>query len=166
MNKNYSYIFGLLITDGSLSLNTRNRGKVVLEISKRDEDIVDKLVKYIPNSYKKFRTRITNFSNSKPVDFVSFCNHYKWFRDYLIENGYPLKDKSITANIPNKKYDECSFWRGIIDGDGSVGITNYKNIPFISLTTKSESLKCEYLKFLYNNFNIIRNINRNKRDNI
>lgn len=58
MNENESYIFGLLITDGNLSLNTRNRGKVTLEINKRDEDIIEKLFNLIPNS--KIHERVRN----------------------------------------------------------------------------------------------------------
>ena len=61
MNSIESYIYGLLITDGNLSLSIRNRGRVILEISEKDEDIIDKLLTLIPNSHKRFRTRNTNF---------------------------------------------------------------------------------------------------------
>ena len=54
MNSIESYIYGLLITDGNLSLSTRNRGRVILEISEKDEDIIDKLLTLIPNSHKLF----------------------------------------------------------------------------------------------------------------
>lgn len=40
MNSIESYIYGLLVTDGNLSLSTRNRGRVILEISEKDEDII------------------------------------------------------------------------------------------------------------------------------
>lgn len=163
MDKNESYIFGILITDGSLYLANRNKGGVRLEISEKDEDLIDKLVEIIPNSSKRKRTRTTNFS--KEYCSVSFNNYQKEYRDRLIENGFPTHNKTINANIPSCEYDEISFWRGVIDGDGSVGITN-KNEPFISLVTKSEFLKEEYLKFLFKNFNISKKASRNKRDNV
>lgn len=40
IDKVNSYIFGLLVTDGSILLNTRNRGKVTIELSEKDEDII------------------------------------------------------------------------------------------------------------------------------
>ena len=45
LNEIESYIFGLLITDGSLYLTSRNRGKVSLEVSYIDLDIVEKFLK-------------------------------------------------------------------------------------------------------------------------
>ena len=163
MDKIESYVYGILITDGSLYLQTKNKGKVQLEISEKDEDLVDKLVEVVPNSSKTKRVRTTNFS--KEYHSVCFNNCQKEYRDNLIKNGFPTSNKTINANIPSCEYDEISFWRGVIDGDGSVGITS-KNEPFISLVTKSEFLKEEYLKFLFKNFNITKKLNRNKRDNV
>lgn len=163
MTEKESYIYGLLITDGSIYLTTRNRGKVVLEISKRDEDIVDKLINEIPNSTKRERTRSTNFS--KEYSSVSFNNHRLEFRTWLFECGYPKEDKTNNASIPSVDFSETDFWRGVIDGDGSLGITS-KNIPFVSLVTKSESLKNEYLDFIEKKLGIVKRINRNKRDKV
>lgn len=163
MDKNESYIFGLLITDGNLYLTTRNRGKVTLEVNEKDFDIVEKLFNEIPGSKIHSRTRNTNFSKNYTTSI--FTNNKKEFRDYLINNGFPIKNKTDLASTPKSNFDESNFWRGVIDGDGSIGITS-KGLPFISLVTKSENLKESYLKFLKENFNINKNINRNKRDNV
>ena len=163
MDENESYIFGLLITDGNLSLNTRNRGKVTLEINKRDEDIIEKLFNLIPNSKIHERVRNTNFKNN--YESKIFSNFQKNFRDKLIEEGFPTKDKTNQAAPPNKLYEKYSFWRGVIDGDGSLGLTK-ENKPFVSLVTKSEKLKDAYVNFLKDELNVIRNPNRNKRDNV
>ena len=164
MDKNESYIFGNLVTDGNLYLTSRNRGRVQLEISKKDEDLVDKLLELVPFSSKDSRKRKTNFSKSE-VEFVRFRNTKMEFRKKLIENGFPVKNKTLNASTPLGEYEEISFWRGVIDGDGSVGITS-KNEPFVSLVTKSEFLKEKYLEFLYKNFGITKKLNRNKRDNV
>ena len=164
MDKNESYIFGNLVTDGNLYLTSRNRGRVQLEISKKDEDLVDKLLELVPFSSKDSRKRKTNFSKSE-VEFVRFINTKMEFRKKLIENGFPVKNKTLNASTPLGEYEEISFWRGVIDGDGSVGITS-KNEPFVSLVTKSEFLKEKYLEFLYKNFGITKKLNRNKRDNV
>lgn len=163
MNKNESYIFGLLLTDGFLELRDRNRGKVSLEISYNDRDIIDKLIEIVPKSIITERTRQTNFS--KEYHSITFNNFDLSFRTFLIENGFPTTDKTNNATIPNNDYSEIDFWRGVIDGDGSLGVTK-DNRPFISLTTKSEQLKNFYCDFLYRRFDIVKNVKRNKRDNI
>ena len=165
MNENDSYIFGLLITDGNLRLTTRNRGRVSLEVNERDEDIIDKLVEYVPNSVKHERTRTTNFSNGKEVTTKIFNNHRKEFRDSLILHGFPTSDKTLSACPPTGKYSKYDFWRGVIDGDGSIGFIT-GGIPFVSLVTKSELLKEAYVLFLREELGIEKKINRNKRDNV
>lgn len=163
MNENESYIFGLLMTDGCLELRERNRGKISLEISYNDRDIIDKLIKIVPKSMITERTRQTNFK--KQYHSITFNNFELSFRTFLIENGFPTTDKTNNATIPINDYSEIDFWRGVIDGDGSLGITK-DNRPFISLTTKSEQLKNFYCDFLYRRFDITKNVKRNKRDNI
>lgn len=161
MNESESYIYGLLITDGSLYLSTRNRGRVTLEVNEKDKDIVEKLYNEIPNSKIKERTRNTNFKNEYSTKI--FFNSRLEFREKLISQGFPVKDKTLVASIPSINFNKYHFWRGVIDGDGSLGITS-NNIPFISLVTKSENLKNEYLNFLFTELGVIKNINRNKRD--
>ena len=162
MDKNESYIYGLLITDGNLSLSSRNRGRIRLEVSEKDKDIVNKLMNIIPNSKKTKRIRNTNFKNKYST--VIFSNYRKEFRDKIIKQGFPIFDKTSLAAPPKEKYIESDFWRGVIDGDGSLGITSNKE-PFISLVTKSEKLKNAFLYFLKVNFGLNKKLHRNKRDN-
>ena len=165
MDEFNSYLFGLLITDGHLSLSSRNRGCVSLEVSVKDEDIIKKLVDKIPGSKIHYRERNTNFLNNYKT--CIFSNHHLEFRQYLIDNGYPIKDKTLNACPPKNEYNKYSFWRGVIDGDGSLGNINDKySVPFVSLVTKSEPLKEAYCSFLYDEFKIKKQVNRNKRDNV
>src|SRR5829696_955979 len=63
-NPFYAYLFGLIQTDGHLYQNTRNRGRLSIEVSKRDEAILIELQKRLPfNSTISERTRQTNFRN-------------------------------------------------------------------------------------------------------
>lgn len=158
-----SYIFGLLGTDGNLYLQDRDRGRITLEVSIKDKDIVDKLYEAIPNSSINFRTRDTNFKNN--YESIIFANHQKGFRQELIDFGFPLEDKTNIISPPNKEYSISDFWRGVIDGDGSIGFIA-DGSPFVSLITKSEQLKVSFCELLKNEFNIIKQINRNKRDNV
>ena len=61
MIRNIDYIFGILVTDGSIELSSRNRGKVRLEVKYEDRDIVYKLQERIEGSTVTERTRDTNF---------------------------------------------------------------------------------------------------------
>lgn len=164
LDKIKSYVFGLLITDGTLYLaKTRNRGKVTLEVNEKDKDIVEKLHNLYPESHIRIRTRSTNFSKS--YTSYSFVNGTLDFRTNLIESGYPKKDKTNLASIPTVDYSELDFWRGVIDGDGSIGFSK-NDIPFIGLVTKSEDMKTKFLDFLDKRMNLQKSATRNKRDNI
>ena len=152
MDKDESYIYGLFLADGSIGLLERNRGRVQLEVNSKDKDIVVKLFNHIPNSRISERTRDTNFKEGYST--CTFSNHYKWFRDWLIECGFPIKNKTFDACLPSVEFDEMSFWRGFLDGDGSVGLTK-ENVPFVSLVTDSENIKKAYLDFLYRHYAIL-----------
>ena len=165
------YIYGILITDGNLNLtyykngNIR-RGRVTLSISPKDADIAYKLADCIPNSHIKHRKKEIISINShsyKNYETIEFINNYKWFRDELINRGFPIKDKTYTCSIPNDYYDESDFWRGVIDGDGSIGYTSTGE-PFLSLTTCSDRLSNSYKQFLFENFGIEKILKKNKRD--
>lgn len=163
MNDIESYIFGLLVTDGSLYLSKKgNKGKVILEVNNKDSDIIYKLYNIIPNSSVRQRIRNTNFKNNYKTEI--FSNSRKEFREFLILNGFQVFKKSENVGPPNSTYNEIHFWRGIIDGDGSIGITS-KNIPFISFVTISENLKNNYVKFIEKTLNRKIKTTRNKRDN-
>lgn len=168
MDSQESYIYGLLLADGNIYLShddkrpNDNRGRVSLELNERDKDIILKLFQLVPNSRIRERTRDTNFK--KNYTTCSFVNSRLEFRTWLFECGFPKENKTFDAAPPKVNYVEKDFWRGFIDGDGSIGITA-KNIPFVSLVTDSECIKDAYLDYLYRNYGLKKVSNRNKRDN-
>lgn len=165
LTKDYdSYLFGLILTDGSLYFNTRNRGKVQIELSYDDKDIIEKIQEHFYyKSYINTRNRDTNFI--KNYKSIIWSCYQQEFREELLKLGMPKNNKSELANTPLAKYNKNAFWRGVIDGDGSIGITK-NNEPFISLVIVSEQLAQKFLMFLKDEFNIIKIVNRNKRDNV
>lgn len=164
-----SYIYGLLLSDGTMHIVNPETytGQVQLEVSKKDEDIVDKLCKIVPYSTKRERIRSTNFKDNH-YSMVFVVSRQYFIKD-LIDFGFPIENKTINAMPPIIKYDENAFWRGVLDGDGSLGIrrnSRGKLEAYLSLTTKSEPLKeafCQYLKSITGRQY---NPKRNKRDNI
>ena len=161
--KTKSYVYGIIGADGNLYLQDRNRGRITLEVAVRDIDIVEKLYGVIPNSNIRFRDRSTNYKQN--YQSAVFSNHRIEFRQEMIDFGLPLMNKSGTLSVPIGDYSEPDFWRGLIDGNGSVGLTA-QGEPIISLVITSDNIYHHYCKLLNDNFGIVKNVNRNKRDNV
>ena len=162
-----SYIYGLLLADGTLHFVNKKTytGQIQLEINEQDEDIVDKLCSLVPYSTKTKRIRDTNFK--KDYHSVKFSITRQSFIKEIIDFGFVTKNKAYNARPPIKDYDINAFWRGFIDGDGSLGIKqNGKGTAFLSLTTKSEIIKDEFCNYLYSITGKEYKPKRNKRDDI
>lgn len=164
-----SYIYGLLLSDGAIHIINSDTytGQVQLEVSKRDEDIIDKLCSIVPYSTKRERVRNTNFKDN--YHCVSFNISRQYFIKNLIDFGFPVEDKTINARPPSVKYDRNAFWRGVLDGDGSLGLRYRSNgciEPYLSLTTKSEQLKNAFCEYLNSITGRKYNPKRNKRDSV
>jgi len=165
IDKNMSYIIGLLQTDGNLYESSKTKGRISLELNIKDFDIIDKLIQYIPVNYSiSKRERVTNYGQSSTIS-LRICD--KNFREFIKKCGVPSGKKSNIIDYPkNIKYSEIDYIRGLYDGDGSLGITS-NNKPFISIVTSSENL----MKYITNYITKIlqtplKNINRNNRDKI
>lgn len=159
LNETHAYFYGLLLSDGHLELATRNRGRISIELANGCE-VLNSLQEYFGGS-RFSRSRKTNFSDNLKIE--GWRNSRIEFRSQLMKFGFPPGDKSLTQNVPNSLYNKRGFWRGYIDGNGSMGFTE-NNRPFLSIATKSSSIAHMWEKFLFN-FHIQRNTNRNKRDN-
>lgn len=158
-----SYILGLLQTDGHLS-EYKGKGKLSIELTNADADIIYKIASVISSKYSIIkRIRTTNFKEDTNSVLFSTCD--KNAREKYIKYGLPIGKKSYAICPPAIPYSEPDYYRGIIDGDGSVGISRL-NRPFISLFTKSSNLIESYKRFILKVTGINRNISINTRDNM
>lgn len=165
----YSYILGFLHGDGTYSETTRDRGRIQVELSIKDIDILNKIELILSKTGihigRSERTRKIKFKHcDKIYDHTSctLCITKKSMRTYF---NLPVGKKSDIINP--YKYDVIArdYIRGLTDADGSVGITK-NNRPFWSLTTASDKMKEYLLESLYNIIGVDKILNRNKRDNI
>lgn len=163
--REFNYFIGLFQTDGTLYETTRNRGKITIELSKKDEDILRELNEKLPvKSSLLYRTRNTNFkddySSAKLVIYdLEYRNKIKEFCS--IKAG--KKDDSIGMPVGiNHPFD---YFRGVIDGDGSIGFKE-NGVPFLSLVTNSEQLYKDFTNFVFIVTGQRKMVKRNERDGI
>jgi len=160
-----SYIIGFLQGDGSHSESTRNRGKVSIELSSRDVDILDKidnvLSKHV-NVLRSKRQRDTNFKKNHISS--TLCIHDFGFRKEITKD-VPLGYKTDIVKPPSWVVEnDRHYIRGYFEADGSLGFKGTGE-PFWSLFLKSDELKRYVLSSIEKTVGIVKNINRNKRDN-
>jgi hypothetical protein len=164
MNPVHAYLYGLIQTDSHLSQDTRNRGKLRIEMSYRDVDVLEQLASVIPYHTRLcVRTRSTNFSADYKSAMLSV--YAKEFRDELISLGMMSGEKSEMIDVPRCEFSQTDYFRGILDGDGSLGFTSNK-FPFLSLCTASEKLAIAYESFIGQLTRKEKRLARNSRDRV
>jgi hypothetical protein len=163
----HAYFFGFVQTDGTLSkpFEKRNKGRLDIELGTEDLHILKSFKQLFPSIYSSIRTRIrdTNFKEEYKSYTLTICN--MGFRNELNKLGVPYGKKSQTVSLPKSNFCEKDYIRGLIDGDGSVGITA-KGLPFISFTVRSEELKEYFVNAIERITGERKKLNRNTRDNI
>ena len=160
----HAYFLGLLATDGSITAASRNRGRVTFELGAIDAPVLSALAKVMPYSGSlSSRRRTTNFCQSYESAILRFCDLR--LRRQLHDWGYPSGKKSDTVGPPQCEYDESGFWRGVLDGDGSMGVTA-NDRAFVSLVTASELMRNAYIDFVAKITGAQPNPTRNTRDDV
>ncbi len=164
-----SYILGILQGDGSSSEQSRNRGRIVLELNSRDLDILTKIQAIVQREYNctlNHRERATNFTNGVSVKFSRIGIHDQEFRE-LIKPYLPVGKKSSDITPPANEpwFDLWGYLRGVFDADGSIGISS-KDKPFWSLCTSSTDVRDIFIKAMKDTLGVDKHVNRNTRDRV
>jgi hypothetical protein len=161
----HSYFFGFIQADGTLRKFSRNRGYLEIELKESDREILKSFKKLFPLLCSSIKTRIRDTNFKKHHKSCSLRIFHKEFRDELIKLGLSPGKKFLNTFPPKCSFSERDYIRGLIDGDGSVGITK-KGFPFITLTVKSEALKNYLCGVIEKVIKEKKRISRNKRDDI
>lgn len=160
----YAYMFGFVQADGHLYQGEGQKGRLSVEISVRDIDLLYRFKHLTPySSSVTERTRDTNFAESHHTATWSLCSLEA--RTRFNELGIPYGRKSRKITPPRGEFSRRDYLRGVIDADGSVGYTS-DGFPFISLTTASTAVGiylCRYARQLTGTKRIPK---RNTRDDI
>lgn len=164
----HAYFYGLVLSDGSIRSRNGNpqvSGAVSIEINTADEALLSELSTMLPWRFRiSRRTRPSPFDGAESRSSALVCHAWD-LRGQLIEAGYPLQDKAAQCAPPRDEFDLRAFWRGFIDGDGSLGITAL-GLPFISLVTMSEAIMAGYCDLVDLVAGYRPKVQRNTRDGV
>ncbi|MFD9724090.1 hypothetical protein [Streptomyces sp. NPDC059072] len=160
----YAYMFGFIQADGHLSQQSRQRGRLTVELNARDIALLHEFQRLTPyNSSVTERTRSTNFAARSHTAVWAVCALDA--RTVINNLGVPYGRKSKTISPPRVEFSRRDYVRGVIDADGSAGYTS-QGLPFVALTTASTAIAeylCDYSREITG---AERTIKRNARDNI
>ncbi|KKM79896.1 hypothetical protein LCGC14_1345390 [marine sediment metagenome] len=163
-----SYIIGFLQGDGHHRSESGNRGRIQIELSFRDKDILDKLSDVFNQLAihvgRGERTRDTNFKKNFSASSLFLCDLElrEELREYV-----PIgkKSRNIKPPIDMLGFNRYAYIRGLSDADGSLGMTG-DNKPFWSLCTSSEYIKEFIISDIKKTLNFDKRLSRNKRDGV
>lgn len=120
-----AYFYGFLVTGGCLD---KNRNHVTLSLSHEDIHILETMKEWM-ESYAEINTDICNRKSGYVTTMRRFTFANKTVRLNLESHGL-LPQKSKIATVPNSYSHDNSwskhFWRGVVDGDGSLYINANK----------------------------------------
>lgn len=158
----YAYMFGFLQADGHLHQGTGQKGRLTAEVNVRDIDILRAFQKLTPyNSSISERIRSTNFAATHHSAIWTLCSLEA--RTRINELGLPYGRKSLTIAPPTSSFATRDYLRGLLDADGSVGLTG-QGYPFVAFTTASIAI-ASYFCFAAGKINgAKRSLKRNARD--
>ncbi len=161
----HAYLFGFLQCDGHLTENTRNRGRLSVELSIRDVALLERFQELVPYPTSiTTRTRTTNFA--KRCTSAVWTLHAWEARRELIRLGLPVGRKSGIVRPPSAAFSKADYLRGLVDADGSVGFMTDGTVPFVSLTTASGALKDFFIESCPRLIGAPRGRLRNARDGV
>lgn len=159
----HAYFFGFAQTDGSHYAGTRQRGRLTIELSQRDEAVLHSFsALFDVYSRVSYRERVTNFGSHRAA-LWTLCD--LGFRRELTELGLPAGRKAETVAPPTTAFSVRDYLRGLIDGDGSVGFTRTGR-PFISFVTASRPLAEFFCAQALEVVGAHRTLSRNTRDRV
>ncbi|MCM2516694.1 LAGLIDADG family homing endonuclease [Streptomyces griseoincarnatus] len=160
----YAYMFGFLQADGHLEQGDGQRGRLTVEISARDIDLLREFQRLTPySSSVSERTRSTNFAATHTSATWTLCSLEA--RTILHAVGLPYGRKSDAIAPPSGSFSGRDYLRGLVDADGSVGRTS-KGFPFVSLTTASTAIARYFCEYVQEVTGVHRAVKRNARDGI
>lgn len=138
-----AYVIGIIATDGNLSPDGRH-----INVTSKDLEMVLNC-KSCLNIYNKIGKKCRGYSKEKKYFVLQFGDTN--FYEFLLKIGLtPKKSKTISQlAIPDKYF--ADFFRGCIDGDGSITITSHPESKNPQYTIRLVSASKDFLVWILRN---------------
>lgn len=145
------YWVGFLMADGCITGNV-----LKLKLQHSDKKQVLKFKDFLKSEH--IVKKVNEYNNHKTCSFDVYS---KKLTDVLSNRYNIIPNKTKTAECPEELINSRHFWRGVIDGDGSVNFKNEK--AFIGLWSGSIKLLKQFETFVKNNVKIRNKITKGHR---
>lgn len=147
INSKSAYWVGFLFADGCVYRGNRTTGVLAIGLSAVDESHLQKFKTFLGSNHRLYYTeRIKYILQAKKPSHcsgVSLTIGSERLAATLEKHG--MDKKSLGRVAPDYLKDSADFWRGVIDGDGTLYIEP-RGLPRLSLVGGYELL-CQFLEF-------------------
>jgi len=137
-----AYWIGFIFADGSIFEQKGKSPIVALALSDKDGEHVTKFKNFFKSSHKIINVRYNDYKHSTGKRFAINSRHLAERLKYFGWNG-----KLMSIAQPELAFSP-HFWRGVIDGDGWIGITK-SNYPRLELVG-GYPLLSQFAKYTHN----------------
>jgi intein-encoded DNA endonuclease-like protein len=139
-----AYWIGFLMADGNVAAPKKTRGGVIT-FALKDKKFVELFKTFVGSDAPiKTQSNTRSFSGNYIIHRFQVCSTP--LVQKLIKYGV-TPNKTHTAKVSDELAMNPHFWRGVIDGDGSVSV-NKRNQFIIYLGCASKCLMQQYLTFV------------------
>src|SRR5579859_6138909 len=136
-SKNLAYAIGLIVTDGSLSVDKRH-----ITLVSKDIDQLENFAKAL-HLNNKISLHSSNYNPDGNCFHITFGNVNLY--NFLLKIGLtPNKTKTISKLVIPQKY-YADFIRGCIDGDGNISYVNHPESQHLQLRLRLASASLSFL---------------------
>lgn len=141
-----AYWIGFLFADGSVRRRENGAGDIAVNLAESDVEHLNKFRAFLQSNHKLYKfiqkTRSINNRMISPTPCVRLAIRSSRLATQLEKHG--MNKKSSGRVAPDYLKYNRDFWRGVVDGDGWLGI--YNNNPTIGLSGGQELLS-QYAEF-------------------
>lgn len=117
LTEELAYWLGFLLADGNLIRDTsggiHRSWRITIELKREDEEHLQKFLDYLKSDYPIYHRK-----NRNRQPYIAVRSEE--LGELLLDFGI-TPNKTLVACVDPRLSDNRHFWRGVVDGDGSIG---------------------------------------------
>jgi hypothetical protein len=130
-----AYWLGMLLADGCISQRTAKSGKIyhilILGLKEEDSGHVDKFANFMGTSSRGRLFKVNSLYGATKVYLIQISIRDMYKR--LNELGIVRQKTYVNQHVSNEVKNSRDFWRGVIDGDGTITDNNPSKHPVVAV---------------------------------